>query len=357
MYKLIISLDYEIHGNGDGDPLDLMIEPTSRMLGLFNKYGAKLTVFADVAEIISFKSYYEKTGKDKFHSKKIENQLKHIIKNGHDVQLHIHSSYLKSTYKKGKWQQNWDEYNLAELPIERIEEIIGKCKIFLENLLTPINQEYKCNVFRAANWSMMPSENILKVLTKLDFKIDSSLYKWGVKKGRVKYDYSNCNNQLIPWFVNSKNINYEDKNGHILEIPIYSENRYFFQFITPIRIYRMIRSAFHRHEKFNTGEKKVEKKSKITKAFNILKLFFKKHPWKLDINQANSKKLISACKNIENKYDYYNFDIPVVSIGHSKTFIKYNERTLEPFLEYIKNSNKYNFSLYNEIDINAFRNS
>ena len=46
---------------------------TSRMLGLFNKYGAKLTVFADVAEIISFKSYYEKTGKDKFHSKKIEN--------------------------------------------------------------------------------------------------------------------------------------------------------------------------------------------------------------------------------------------------------------------------------------------
>ena len=57
---------------------------------------------------------------------KIENQLKHIIKNGHDVQLHIHSSYLKSTYKKGKWQQNWDEYNLAELPIERIEEIIEK---------------------------------------------------------------------------------------------------------------------------------------------------------------------------------------------------------------------------------------
>ena len=36
--------------------------------------------------------------------------------------------------------------------------------------------------FRAANWSMMPSENILKVLTKLDFKIDSSLYKWGVKR-------------------------------------------------------------------------------------------------------------------------------------------------------------------------------
>ena len=64
-----------------------------------------------------------------------------------------------------------DEYNLAELPIERIEEIIGKCKIFLENLLTPINQEYKCNVFRAANWSMMPSENILNVLTKLDLKL------------------------------------------------------------------------------------------------------------------------------------------------------------------------------------------
>ena len=33
------------------------------------------------------------------------------------------------------------------------------------------NMSINLNVFRAANWSMMPSENILNVLNKLDFKI------------------------------------------------------------------------------------------------------------------------------------------------------------------------------------------
>ena len=51
MQKLIFTLDYEIHGNGDGDPFELMVEPTNRLMDLLDEYGAKLVIFADVAEI------------------------------------------------------------------------------------------------------------------------------------------------------------------------------------------------------------------------------------------------------------------------------------------------------------------
>ena len=34
MLKIIFTLDYEIHGNGDGCPHELMVEPTDRMLRL-----------------------------------------------------------------------------------------------------------------------------------------------------------------------------------------------------------------------------------------------------------------------------------------------------------------------------------
>ena len=39
MLKAIFTLDYEIHGNGDGSPYALMVEPTSRMMDLFERHG------------------------------------------------------------------------------------------------------------------------------------------------------------------------------------------------------------------------------------------------------------------------------------------------------------------------------
>ena len=113
MFNLIISLDYEIHGNGDGSPQKLMIEPTKRLLKLIECYGAKLTIFADVAEIMKFKEYYENSGIDKFNYTEIIAQLKCAVQNGHDVQMHIHSSYIRASYLNGSLNQNWEEYDLA----------------------------------------------------------------------------------------------------------------------------------------------------------------------------------------------------------------------------------------------------
>ena len=57
MLQVIFTLDYEIHGNGEGCPRELMVEPTRRMLELFDQFGAKLTIMADIGEILKFKQY------------------------------------------------------------------------------------------------------------------------------------------------------------------------------------------------------------------------------------------------------------------------------------------------------------
>ena len=54
MVGLVFSLDYEIYGTGVGDFRTLMLEPTDRLLSLFNEFDAKLTIMADVAEILRF---------------------------------------------------------------------------------------------------------------------------------------------------------------------------------------------------------------------------------------------------------------------------------------------------------------
>src|ERR1039457_1927212 len=113
MLNVIFTLDYEIHGNGEGCPHELMIEPTERLLRLFGEYGAKLTIMADVAEILKFKEFPSQNARDDYHYQDIIAQLRGAVSGGHDVQLHLHASYFNATHDGQKWVQDWAEYDFA----------------------------------------------------------------------------------------------------------------------------------------------------------------------------------------------------------------------------------------------------
>ena len=348
-YNLIFTLDYEIHGNGDGNPMELMVEPTYRLMTLLEKYHQKLTIMADVAEILCFKRYAAETGRDDYHVGDIEAQLCDAIKRGHDVQLHVHSSYFKAQYKNGAFDQCIEEYNMAALPIERIDKMVGESVSYLENLLKPIKKDYKVWLFRAANWSMMPTPNLYQVLVKHGITHDTSVYKGGCQGGNVCYDYREAYDNLFAYPSSMANINERDEMGRLVEMPIYTEMRPFWDFVTPMRVFRMIRAKFHKHKK-NDGlsreqsspndelQKKANKedRSKLT-----IKSFFRLSPMKMDFNQVNSRGLKRMMRNIMRRVDNQKSiinnrtSIDVVLIGHSKTFVPYNEQTLEPFLKWI----------------------
>lgn len=363
MFNIIFTLDYEIHGNGDGSPYDLMVEPTSRIINLFNKYGAKLTIMADVAEILKFKEYKDLYIEDKYNYTAIIKQLKDAIANNHDVQLHIHSGYFNSEFLKNGIKQNWDEYDLANLTLPIIHERISLCKRFLEEQLKPVDLKYDCIAFRAANWSMVPTRNIYTALAENNIEIDTSVFKYGKRNGRVVFDYSYVPDKLIPWFFDENDINKINVGNKILEIPIYCELRNVFSFITVIRAFRMIRSRFHLHEKQRKDNLiEANKKSNssliklLNKVVNLSIQFTIKHAWKLDFNQASSRQIINALKRIDREYGHIKQDLPIVLIGHSKSFIKFNEFTIEPLLKYIKeNPEKYKFSIFKDIKTEAFR--
>ncbi len=206
MLNVIFTLDYEIHGNGDGCPHQLMVEPTSRLLDLFDRYGAKLTIMADVAEILKFREYKEQYGRDDYYYDAIVAQLKDAIRRGHDVQLHLHCSYFNARFEEGKWRQDWSEYNFAGLSEERIDEVLRIGKNFLEDQLRPVDPSYRCDVFRAANWAVSPSRNVVRALVNNGFRIDTSVFKYGRRDGLVHFDYSNAPSNIVPWLASEQDI-------------------------------------------------------------------------------------------------------------------------------------------------------
>ena len=155
MIEIIITLDYELHGNGKGDILKDIINPTNLILDLCDKYKAKLTIMFEIAEFWAFQ-HTEKEGKVEnlgySPSTLMKTQAQDAIKRGHDVQLHIHPQWIDNEYLDGSWKLKFEYHNLSCLPggmgkindINSIKGALYKGKQDLEHMLKKINKEYQC---------------------------------------------------------------------------------------------------------------------------------------------------------------------------------------------------------------------
>jgi hypothetical protein len=353
MLKVIFTLDYEIHGNGDGDPKALMIEPTRRMMDLFERYGAKLTIMADVAEILKFREYNELRGRDDYHYQAIADQLCEAIRRGHDVQLHLHASYFNAEFKDGRWQQDWSEYNFAALPFHRLNEIVRTGKEYLENLLKPVDPAYACTVFRAANWAVSPSGNVVRALLNNGIHIDTSVFKYGRREGIVNFDYSHAPSELVPWRVDEEDICRRNDAGKLVEIPIYCEPRWIGAFLTPNRIRRALMNHAHPMDggHLETGGADPKSPSQQRVLLAKLCLLTKRHAWKADFNQCTGRQLSEALNRASRNHDCgVSQLLPFVLIGHSKLFGRTNESSLSPFLEHVaQNPGRFRFGVFGGI--------
>ncbi len=343
MLRIIFTLDYEIHGNGDGCPRALMVEPTNRLIRLFDGYGAKVTIMADAAEILRFREYKEEVGRDDYYYAEIADQLCFALSSGHDAQLHLHSSYFNAVQDQGRWRQEWAEYNFAELPYDRMAWMVKTGKEFLEGLLKPVSGDYRCLAFRAANWAVSPSANVVKALLENNIIIDSSVFKGGCRSGIVSFDYSNACHHMRPWPVNKKDIRLKDDRGELWEFPIYSEQRFILAFLTINRLYRALNNRLHRVQLGPLPSSAQRPKRRKAASFP-LGAVLGKHAWKADFNQCSGRQLKMALMRAE-RQTIEGEDVPFVLIGHSKLFNAWNESSLRPFLAFVaSNERRFNFS-------------
>jgi hypothetical protein len=353
MLNVLFTLDYEIHGNGEGCPQELMVEPTDRMLRLFDEYGAKLTIMADVAEILKFKEFADQHGRDDYHYRAIVAQLQRAVRGGHDVQLHIHASYFNATHDGRRWVQDWSEYDFAGLSLDRLNEIVRIGKDELEALLQPVNPDYRCFVFRAANWSVNPGRNVIQALLNNGITVDTSIFKYGRRSGIVSFDYSAAESELVPWRVGADDLCSRDDRGRLWEFPIYCENRWLGAFLSPNRLYRVAQSRQHRI----SGNAQVSpangfpQPAKKSGLLDKLSMVAKKHAWKADFNQCTGRQLIGALRRADQRYAGRSEMLPFILIGHSKLFNGVNEKSLRPFLEYVAGDPaRYQFGTFGDFE-------
>jgi len=364
---LLFTLDYEIHGNGEGCASDLMVSPTARILDLFDGFGAKLTIMADTVEILKFREHPEYSDHSPGVYRLIENQLVETVRRGHDVQLHLHPAYAHASYSGGRWVLDFSEYDLARLPYERICGLVSEGKRFLEELLGSVRPGYRCLAFRAANWSMSPSRNIIRALLSNGMGIDTSVFKYGKRDGLVQFDYSEAESPVVPWPVDPSEICRRDDAGELFEFPIYSEARPLWAFLSANRFRRLHQSWRHRFRDqaltpegrpagWAGGDRAGGSRRLTALPVRKFSAIFKKHAWKLDFSQCSGRQMMSAVRRAGARHGDEERDLPIVCIGHSKTYNSLNERQLSKFLSTIADHpDEYGFGTFGEFDLESFR--
>jgi hypothetical protein len=315
---VVVSVDYEIFGNGEGDVRQHITDPTERMAKLCEKYGAPLTVFFEVEEYLVFEKFRDALvatlGYDP--AALIRQQIVDLARRGHDIQLHLHPQWYRADYKNGKWTLDTDKMTVDSLFETQAEtdKFIAERKAVIEKMLAEAGgRQQKVTVYRAGAFSAQPGTKLLPALAKNGFVVDSSVVKGLVQaKGYGSgLDYRKAPSDKEPWRV-SRDVIEVDAAGPIWEVPIYSRMRRRFQQFTVRRLRAKFSKNIPKAQRADMVQKLGVKKNPVS----ILKFLAQPVPIKLDFHNQSPHTLVSWIKSAP-AAEKGGLDV-VVLIGHTK---------------------------------------
>jgi hypothetical protein len=314
MIEVIFTLDYEIYGNGQGDLRELVYEPAERLNAIFKSAGARVVIFAEVAEL----EMIEAVGADPA-IKDVIRQIKEFHRDGFELGLHIHPWWYSARRENGGWVLDKQEYNLCIQPEARIIEIVDRAIAYLRHMagdadLVPL-------AFRAGHLIFQPTEPLSRVLAERGIRIDSSVYRGGLWR-QHKLDYRRVPRTYYWRFADDVAV--PDDKGDLFEFPIYT------RMVPTWKLFTAKRVGLQQ-----TG---VSAAQTGKKALNRIRDFLRfRHPQKFDMGQMTEKEMFRTAAHMvrEDRRDPANYR-PIVAIMHTKDPIDF--AALEFLISYLSSS-------------------
>src|SRR5712691_2204442 len=193
--------DWEVRGNGTGDPRVLQFEPMRKLVKIFNNHGIRGSFNAEVMQQLAYRNLQERFPDLKTIADEWEQVVLESFRQGHDIQLNLHRPWLRANYQgHGNWKLGGD-WSILNYPRQQIKAMLATGKQYLESLLRKIDPAYACVSFRAGSWCAAPSDSLLPILSDLGFVFDMSIVA-GIRNDtpQVKLDYTQCEEPFAPYY-------------------------------------------------------------------------------------------------------------------------------------------------------------
>lgn len=193
--------DWEVRGNGSGDPRLLQFEPMRQLIEIYDRHGLKCSFNVELLQQLTYRALQDKYPELRGVADKWDESVKNAFRKGHDIQLHLHPQWKESEYLGNLAWKLMGDWSLINYPEEEIRAMTVAGVKYLEQLLGPIDPNYRCVSYRSGSWCAAPSENMFPILAELGFVFDMSIVA-GLRfdTPKVKLDYSICEESFRPYY-------------------------------------------------------------------------------------------------------------------------------------------------------------
>lgn len=351
LINCIVTADYEIFlGRNFLSNEEVLFKPTRQMMDVCGELNTPITFFADVCSVWAHRRYGLN---DYAHS--FENQLHTAVREGHDVQLHLHPHWLKSTFENGEWHISTEQMYLWELEHgdggDSAAAVIKQGVEYLNKLLQKEKPSYRCIAFRAAGLALQPGEHeLIAALLESGIQVDSSVGKnVRLKMDTIELDYTGMPTDAN-WFMDpQKGICTSAERG-LFEIPVAT-----FQSDWRSRVGFLWRRALSIKMQRGVGISRARRQTRLSTLKSMLQYnwrYVSTNPWFLlscDTKGFSLKMLLSGFDNYIKRHSHVD-SIYVSMINHPKMMFAPQFELLRAWVTEVRDryGERIRFVTYNE---------
>jgi hypothetical protein len=192
--------DWELSGNGSGDIRELQFQPMRELVKIYDANGIHGSFNAEMMQQLSFRKHQAANPELRELADEWDDHVRETFRHGHDIQLHVHPQWLDAEYKDGKWKLTAD-WSILNYDPDTAYRMLLSGKEYLEQLLQPLDPNYRCVSFRAGSWCIAPSPHVLGLLVKLGIGFDMSIVGGlHYETKNITLDYTNCEEDFLPYY-------------------------------------------------------------------------------------------------------------------------------------------------------------
>lgn len=316
--NIYLTLDYELFlGKLSGTVDHCLIVPMNELETIADQYNVKFTIFVDIAYLYRVSLLKEKESALATDYKKVKENIQHLQKKGHDIQVHFHPQWIYSNYINDKWVIDLEHYKLSQVPEGILIPYFKNAKNLLEEICGK-----NLAAFRAGGYSLESYSNYLTLFRENKIVADCSVLSGGYRKTKMQYyDYS-----YLPakthWNF-SQSIISEDIYGKFIELPTTTK-------AVPALTYLRLKKQL---DKLHANSKKYGDGTGVGSAGNFGQRLFDKFNklWHNNVLPASIDGLLS--EYLMQLYELNSAKEDFVIIGHPKNFTKKSLCNFERFLK------------------------
>jgi hypothetical protein len=197
---LALTDDWELRGDGSGDMEKLQLAPMRELLSIYNDHDIRTTVMAEVMQQLAFRREQANHSDLAAMADKWDEHILDAHRQGHDVQLHIHPQWSDATYEGGRWRLD-GSWELSRLARGQAGDMVAAGKEYLEKLLRPGDDRYRCRAFRAGASAVAPGPYLLSELGSNGIDLDISMIDgYRVHTRNLNIDFTACEEGRLPYY-------------------------------------------------------------------------------------------------------------------------------------------------------------